>query len=73
MLEAAKDRLEKTANDRSILDPTVTQLESRVNTLRQEVDVDHAEIVTHGHILARLMASDEEEGESSASGEFDAL
>lgn len=64
MLEAANERMEKIAKVKGI-DPDVTLLESRVNALRQEVDIDHAEIVTHGHILASLMASDEEEDERS--------
>ncbi|EGG07532.1 uncharacterized protein MELLADRAFT_85646 [Melampsora larici-populina 98AG31] len=65
ILKTDQECLKKTANITSTLHPQVTHLEIRVDTLRRKVDTDHEEIVTHGHILEKLMASDDEEDESS--------
>lgn len=48
----------------STLIPKVTHLECRVDTFRRQLDTNHEEVVTHGQILEKLMASDNDDNES---------
>ncbi|EGF97891.1 uncharacterized protein MELLADRAFT_114009 [Melampsora larici-populina 98AG31] len=64
MLQKDKDCLKKTAQVTSTLNPKLTHLESRVETLQRRFNIDHEEIVTHGQILEKLMASDDDDDKS---------
>lgn len=65
MLELANESLEKKILVFGVLDPKLTHLETQVGDLRRQFNIDHDEIVTHGHILEKLMEEDEEEEDSS--------
>ncbi|EGG05592.1 uncharacterized protein MELLADRAFT_87857 [Melampsora larici-populina 98AG31] len=64
MLETDNQSLKRTAQLTNTLKPKVTQLESQVDTMRRQVDIDHEEIATHSQILEKLMASDDDDDES---------
>lgn len=65
MLETANASLEKKIQVLELLHPKLTNLETQVGDLCRKVNINHEEIVTHGHILETLMEADEDEEDSS--------